>query len=416
MRYPLRFALVLLLAGLGAGVPSLAVAKAKTPPADVPQPLDEARLNQAQMLKDEHRYLEAAAIYEEQLKRQPANAELVARQASMLSSQADQEKKPARAKELRKRARALAERAEKLGTTDPLTPMILASIQPDGTAALPTKGTFSKHEEADKLIAAGEECFRRRDFAKAREAYQRAFELEPTNYLAALWTGDAYLAARDSEPACIWYRKAIAVDPDTETAHRYLGDALEKLGRKEEATSERIAALLCEPYQRLTRQHFTPQLRAVAEAKGRMIPRFPAMQSKIEGKEIKIAYDAQWGAANMAYNICAVGWRQKDFAAAYPQEKAPRRSLREEVFAIGGMLEVVSGIANDKSEKTDPALAEKWRPIAAGLEQLTKDGLLEAYVLFERADEDLAKDFVAYRTEHRDLLERYIRVYWCGFE
>jgi len=368
------------------------------------------------MLKEEQRYLEAAAIYEEQARLHPENADLVARQAHMFSSQARQERDPARAKALNKRARELAERAEKLGTDDPLTPFILQSVQPDGSTRGLVEGEFSSHAEADRLIREGEEAFRVNDFTKARECYQRAAELEPKNYLASLWTGDAYFAARQLEPACEWFRRTIAIEPDNETAHRYLADALAKLGRKDEAMDEYIAALLCEPYQRLTRQHFTPQLQAVAEAKGRKIPRFPALQVSIEGKETKLGVDPNDGLLMMAYNICALGWRVKDFAEVYPKETAPRRSLREEVYAIETMLETAKDINSGKPEDIAEAHLERWQPILDALAALKAEGLLEAYALFERVDADLAKDYAAYRAEHRDKLERYIRVYWCGFE
>lgn len=381
-----------------------------------PPPLDEDRLREAQMLKDEARYADAAAIYAEQAKLQPANAWLFARQAELFDLQARLEADPAQARALAKRARSLAEQAERLGTSDPLTPLILQSIQPDGSRRALKAGDFSQHEEADRLIREGEEAFGRHDFPKARECYQRAAELEPTNYMATLWTGDAHFAARELEPACTWFRKAIALEPDNELAHRYLGDALEKLGRREEAMNEHIEALLCEPYQRVTRQHFTAELRAVAEAKGRRIPRFPALQVSTVGKETKLGIDPADGLLMTAYSIGALGWRVKDFAGFYPREKTPRRSLPEEVYAIGLMLETAENFEGEKPEEVAEAHLERWQPILDALAALKAEGLLEAYALFERVDADLAKDYAAYRAEHRDKLERYIRVYWCGFE
>jgi tetratricopeptide (TPR) repeat protein len=424
MKYPARLLCALAGAALAgcATTPNRPAATSAQPaaPAAVPaprvrpQPLDEARLNEAKMLKEEQRFLEAAAIYEEQARLQPENGELVARQAHMFSSQARLEKDPEKAKTLNKRARELAERAEKLGTNDPLTPFILQSVQPDGSTQGLVEGAFSKHAEADRLIREGETAFRVNDFAKARECYQRAAELEPKNYLASLWTGDAYFNARQLEQACEWFRRTIAIDPNNETAHRYLGDALSKLGRKDEAMNEYIAALLCEPYQRLSRQHFTPQLRAVAEAKGRKIPRFPGTQVHVdvEKKEIQIQQtdDVVLG----AYMLVCAGWRNVDFAKRYPAEKQLRRSLPEEVAG----LEFLAGCKADPKE-TDPKqveLEKRWLPVYAALAALKTEGLLEAYALFERVDADLAKDYAAYRAEHRDKLERYIRVYWCGFE
>lgn len=371
------------------------------------------------MLKNEGRYLDAAAIYEEQAKLQPANAWLAATQAQLLELQSRCESDPAQAQAVAKRARALAEQAEKLGTDDPLTPLILHGIRPDGSRVETPAGGFSQHEEADRLIREGEAAFGRHDFAKARECYQRAAELEPQNYLAALWTGDAYFGARELEPACTWFRKAIAIQPDNETAHRYLADALAKLGRREEALNEHIAAVVCEPYQRVTRQHFTAELRAVAEAKGRVIPRFRlgVYSVDVAKKEIGIASEAETHEA--VYALACAGWRLEKFATQFPQEKVSRRSLQEEVaglellIATGGPKKDAEPPEADAKQKAED---EKWRPILAALAELKREGLLEAYALLERVDEELAKDYAAYRAEHRDKLERYIRVYWCGFD
>lgn len=412
MRYPVIASLicaVMMFAGCATRPPAPDASAPSPAPAGKSEELpDRASLREAQMLGNEHRYAEAAAIYEKLLKSRPKNGDLTARLASMISMQAKGETDPAKAQALNKRARAMAEQAEKLGTNDPMPPMILASTNPDGSALKPEKGVFSKREEVDQAIRDGEAAYNRHDFAKAAECYQKAYELEPTNYMAALWTGDAYFGGRQMVQACEWFRKAIAVAPDRETAHRYLGDALAKLGRREEAYSEWIAALLCEPYQRTTRQHFDPRMRVAAERRGRVIPRFPEMRSKIEGKKMTLAIDPNDGALMMAYNVCAVGWREENFAKHFPTEKTPRRSLLEEVSAIEGMLEQA-----EKSEKAD---VKKWQTVIDGLTTLKREGLLEAFIFFERADEGLAKDYVTYRAEHQDKLERYIRLYWCGFE
>ncbi|MFT3868380.1 MAG: tetratricopeptide repeat protein [Nibricoccus sp.] len=379
--------------------------------ADVEEPLDRASVREARMLADAHRYREAIEIYDALLKTHPENTFVLARLASALSSQADQESDGEKAKALNKRARALAEQAEKLGTDDPMPPILLATIKPDGIKATLPKGHFSNREQVDQLMREGEEAFGRHDFAKAGESHAKAYELEPTNYRAALLAGDAHFSARNMVVAAEWFRKAIAIDPDIETAHRYLGDALEKLGRSQEAFDEKLAALICDPYQRTTRQHFPAQLQARAEARGRTIPRFPAMRSKIEGKQIILSVNEDDGILIMGYNLVAVGWREAEFAKNYPNEQTPRRSLREEIAAINAMLQLTE---NPKDE--DKVALKKWEKVTEGLKTLKREGLLEAFVLLDRVDKDLAKDYVGYRAEHRSELERYVRLYWCGFD
>jgi hypothetical protein len=40
--------------------------------------------------------------------------------------------------------------------------------------------------------------------------------------------------------------------------------------------------------------------------------------------------------------------------------------------------------------------------------QVDHDGLLEPFVLLNRADRDIAQDYPAYRSAHRDKLYRYL--------
>lgn len=414
------------LAGCTTTHPPAAATPAQSAPAPTasairaePKPLDEARLNEAKLLKEERRFLEAAAIYEEQARLQPENGNLVALQASMVREQGRAETDPAKAKALNKRARELAERAEKLGTDDPLTPLLLASIQPDGSTEGMVEGAFSKQAAADQLIRDGETAFQAHAFAKARECYQQAAELEPTNYMAALWTGDAYFNARQLEPACEWFRKTVAINPAEETAHRYLGDALAKLGRKDEALNEYIEALLCQPYQRLTRQHFTEELRAPAVAKGRTIPRFPLGRFSVDVTRKEIGIGSQADNIGAIYALACANWRIDKFSQRFLAEKAVRRSLPEEVAGLELLIATGQAVSEKDPKETDATMATehaKWQPIIDSLTTLKTEGLLEAYALFERVDEDLAKDYAAYRAEHRDTLERYIRLYWCGFE
>lgn len=396
------------------GSPGATTASPSIPLTPSTELLDQPKFRKAALLGEARHYLEAAALYEEQLDIQPNHPLLLIRLAHVLHLQAQMEPDLAKAQGLNKRARELAKDAERFGATDPLTPMLLSAIREDGSMVEPAKGTFSKQKEVEALIREGETAFSRRDNARAIERYQQAFALEPTNYSAALLTGDAYFADRQFEPACEWFRKAIALSPQTETAHRYLGDALDRMGWKEAAFHEWIAAAICEPYQRVTRQHFTAQMRQAAEAGGHAIPRFPPMRSTVEGTKVNLAVDPEDGALLMAYHLVATGWRTREFAKHYPHEKTPRRSLPEEVTAIEAFLEMASH--TETLDATKQAEIKKWKPVVDGLKALKRDGLLEAYIFFERADDGLVKDYAAYRAEHRDQLHRYLWVYWCGFE
>jgi hypothetical protein len=56
-----------------------------------------------------------------------------------------------------------------------------------------------------------------------------------------------------------------------------------------------------------------------------------------------------------------------------------------------------------KAQKLDPALL--------ALIQIDHEGLLESYVLLNRADPEISKDYPAYRAAHRDQLYQYMDKY-----
>lgn len=361
-------------------------------------------------LQHDGKYQEAAAIYEAELRKFPEDAEATGMLAFCLSIQSRTTDDATEKKKLNRRARELADRAEKLGTNNPLVPLVIDGIGPDGTIR-EAAGRFSQKEAVDAKIREGEEAFTRNDFKKAAAAYSAAFAAEPTNPTAALLTGDAYFSSGELETACEWFRKAMALAPDAETPHRYLGDALFKLGRNEEAYHEWVAAVVRDPYSRLTRQHFSKTMREAAEGRGRAIPRFMIVKASKEGKKNSLTLPPDVDAILLSYNLAALKWRDEEFAKTYPQEKTPRRSLPEEVAAIDAML-VIAGNMKGKDE----AVTKKWAPIIDGLSRLKTEGLLEAYICLERADKDLVQDYPAYRVAHEKELQRYVWLYWCGFD
>jgi Tfp pilus assembly protein PilF len=70
--------------------------------------------------------------------------------------------------------------------------------------------------------------------------YKRALVLEPKLYEAALFIGDVYFKSADHANAAEWYGRAIAMEPDRETAYRYWGDSL----MKQVALPKRATSLL----------------------------------------------------------------------------------------------------------------------------------------------------------------------------
>src|SRR6185503_10491864 len=101
-------------------------------------------------------------------------------------------------------------------------------------------------QAAEVAIREGEQAFMRGDMDKAIAAYRRALAADPHLYDAALYAGDAeFKKAMNSTDAPfrsehfdasgVWFAKAIAIDPNRETAYRYWGDALDAQGKTNEA-------------------------------------------------------------------------------------------------------------------------------------------------------------------------------------
>jgi CHAD domain-containing protein len=104
------------------------------------------------------------------------------------------------------------------------------------------------------------------------------------------------------------------------------------------------------------------------------------------------------------YSLTRAAWPAGRFAKEYPNEKDYRHSLREEAEALRMVAEAIAKDVKEGKIKT-------VEPQLANLVKLNDAGLLEAYVLFARADEGVSKDYEAYRKANRDKLRRYLSEY-----
>ena len=103
-----------------------------------------------------------------------------------------------------------------------------------------------------------------------------------------------------------------------------------------------------------------------------------------------------------AYDSTRQAWKRGKFKKEFPDEATYRHSLKEETEALDAMVAVLAPEAASlkKAEKLDPSLL--------ALIQVDHEGLLEPFVLLNRADPEIAKDYPAYRSAHRDQLYRYV--------
>lgn len=146
-------------------------------------------------------------------------------------------------KQMRLKARNAFVKAKELGVQVPEIDLIITSIKADGGDKNMSDNPQSQaaQEKAFEAFAAG-------DFKKAVVEYEKAANFDPTHYEAALYTGNSYYALKDYDKAGIWFAKAIALDRNRETAHRYWADGLALSGNKKGAVDKYLDAIVAEPY------------------------------------------------------------------------------------------------------------------------------------------------------------------------
>jgi len=306
------------------------------------------------------------------------------------------------------RARAALVRSQQLGNDSNLLKSALeAAARADGT-----KEMFSTSKEADEAMHEGERAYVQGDLDKAVAAYERALKLDPRLYEAALFAGDMYFKKKQWDRAGEWFARAVQINPDRETAHRYWGDALMMGQDKREDSRQRFAdAIVAEPYNRGAWMGLFQWAERYRVQLGHPRIEPPNSVTPLKDNKMTITVDPKslektddGSPAWLFYGLTRASWATDKFAKEYPAEKRYRHSLREEADALRGVAEQVK-------RETKAGKIKKLDDMLARLVKLDDDGLLEAYILFARADEGIAQDYVAYRKENRDKLRRYLLEY-----
>jgi tetratricopeptide (TPR) repeat protein len=309
---------------------------------------------------------------------------------------------PEARKRSRIQARTLGLEAQKAGDQSDLLQTLIA-IPEDGSEA-----KFSERTDVNDGMKTAEADFARGDLDKAREGYKKVLELDPKNYEATLFVGDVYFKERAYNSANEWFAKATQINPDRETAYRYWGDSLALTGKNDEAREEYIKAVIAEPYTRSswvalrqwsdrTKQPFNAIL-----LQNKSTPKTPDANTAAALDEHALDQSSPETAGWNAYNSERAAWQQSKFKRAFPNETTYRRSLKEETAALDAMVKVLApeAASESKAKKLDPSLLQ--------LIQIDQKGLLESFVLLNRADPEIAKDYPAYRADHRDKLFQYM--------
>ena len=349
-------------------------------------------------LFSEGKRLEALPLLEDLAQKNPQDSDVVvALAASLVEHAATLADSNAAAKE-RFRARDLLQRAWGLGNSSPLAENLRQLLE-----ELPTNGAikFSDNPVVEQAMNAGEAAFARRDFDEALKDYAKALDLEPANYSAVLFTGNTYDKQNNFPKAADWYERAIQLDPNVETAYRYYADMAAKQGDMAQARTLLIQAAVAEPYNKMVWREIRAWATINHTAFNIVFVPIPLPQKAAADPKQPAKLLPAW----RTYYSVKEDWKKGGrFQKQFPQEPEYRHSLPEESEALAATAQVLDRLKHDP--KTSELVTRD--PSASLLLKLRDAGFLDAYVLFSLGDDELARDYRAYRSKNRDKLENYM--------
>jgi tetratricopeptide (TPR) repeat protein len=281
------------------------------------------------------------------------------------------------------------------------------------------KARFSENTQADSLMGEAETAFSQGKNDEALNLYQKALQLDPKLYYAALFSGDVYLQKGDYANAEIWYQKAIAIDPGIETAYRYSATPLMKQRKYDEARERYIEAFITDPFSRLAAGGLEQWAQVTQKGLGHPKIDIPANVGKSADGNTTITLGAgdkdmedgsfawfAYGAQKALWQTGKDGKLSENFRKAYPGETAYRHSLAEELAALKMTVTILKERMKDKDSKV-----KTLSPSLARLVELHDKDLLEPYILLARMDRGIAQDYRPYLEKNRAKLRQYVREY-----
>jgi tetratricopeptide (TPR) repeat protein len=350
------------------------------------------------------KHIEALPLFEELALKSPDDRDvLVGLGVCLVAEAATLDDQDTASKE-RMRARQVLLKAKKLGSAAPLLENLLQMLPEDGVVKY-------KSTPADQAMHAAEAAFARHDFEEAIKNYSKVLEYDPKNYSAVLFIGDTYFAEKSWAKAGEWYQKAIDLDPNIETAHRYYADMLLKNGEIEKSRMQFIQGIVAEPYNPITWR----ALQAWATTNNLQLKRVhvdtPNNVSQKDEKNITITIDPK-GPEEMSsiwlmYGLTKTSWHGDEFKKHFPEEKEYRHSLAEEAEALTAAATVWTEV-NESDKKKKKASSPPKDPNLILLLKLYQAKMIEPYILLNAADQGIAQDYNAYREKNREKLEQYL--------
>lgn len=328
----------------------------------------------------------------------PKDADVLEKLAVCIHANATGLKSLEERKAERLRARKTMLRSRELGNNSNMVKIMLEDTPEDGSDV-----EFSEIKGVDEAMRRGEQAFSAHKLEEAKAAYLQALLIDPKEYHAALFIGDVYFSKKEYGAACEWFSRTVSINPEKETAYRYWADALMMMGKYSEARQKYIEAVIAEPYN----QKVWMGVNKFAKFTGSDITWYKFKSASgfevKDEKNVTITLDPgadkkDGSSAWIMYAMERALWNREKFAQEYPDEKQYRRSLKEEASA----LDMVATVALESTKE------KKLNDELKALVKLRKAGFIEPYVLLNGADNDIAKDYVAYREKRRDIIIRYL--------
>ena len=354
---------------------------------------------QGQRLLEQYNYVDAVPVYERLVKLTPDDPIMWRNLGSSLLAQAATIKDEAVSRQTRIRAREAFVKANQLGEDSLFVKGMIEGIPADGA---PPSG-FSDNAAANKLMQEAESSFAQGKMDDAFASYQKALALDPRCYYAALFSGDVMLQAEKFDDAEKWYQRAITIDPYKETAYRYSATPLMRQKKYDLARDRYVEAFILSPFDKLARSGIVSWAQTTHKGLGH--PKIDVPETKMgpDGKpvtSVSITTADDGSMAWIAYTNTRDDWQKAKFTKTFPKAKSYRHSLSEETDALRSVVSMARSL---KPKQLNPQIAL--------IEQMDKDGVLEAYVLMARADDGIFEDYDSYLHAHRDKLRQYVMKY-----
>jgi tetratricopeptide (TPR) repeat protein len=377
------------------------------------EPNFDAERQQANQLFLQGNKLQALPLYQDLCRQDPTVAVFAEREGSGLIAAADVETDPAKKNILHDQSTAAFRRAKQLGDDTPLVQTALglaedqqraqAAAKADpaiAAAAARAPNPLSSNPDALHWMQVAETAFAKNDTATAFADFKKAAEIDPSSYMAKLYTGDACFRASDYTCAGEWFAKAIALDPNRETAYRYWGDALYKSGHAAEAKGMYERAIVAEPYTRLSWGGLTQWATVTRTAVSSPPIVRPTVDETGPGTKVGMPQATpQDAGAWAAYAGCRAD-------ADHTRPAGSRRTAEEETRCLQAAADQAA-----KQIDAGKAQATEYGPGVQALMALQRAGMVECWLLLNGADQQVLHDYAAYRDAHRQLLIAYLDKY-----